>query len=181
MKVLIIEDNDYKLDNAVQTLKEFGIEEYIHINNFDEASYMCFRKKLIDELDFIILDIQFYSHRLLAGSRELPDTQAGYKFLKLLACGEKTVPVFVFSSVADYEAEYREFLFPPFSEYQKQFKSYNFNFSAFSFSPSISEVYTKQLAVNEQIFQQTTFVVGQAHDKYELESLIKNHLDSNNQ
>lgn len=178
MKVLIIEDNDYKLDNAIRTLKDFGIEEYVHVNNFMEAYRMCFRQKLLDEIDFIILDIQFFEFRPLIGGRDLPDQHAGYKFLRQLAYQKMTTPVFVFSSVSNYTAEYREFLLPPFSEYINQFKSSDFLFTRTS---SYSEKYYAEMKANEELLKQTNFVIGQAHNVYELQTLIRTYLDSNNQ
>ena len=178
MKVLIIEDNDYKLDDAVRVLREFGIEEYVHVNNFIEAYRMCFRKNLLDEIDFIILDIQFYECRPLRGSHALPDQHAGYKFLRQLAYQDKSIPVFVFSSVTDYLVEYKEFLLPPFLEYVKQFKSSDFLFSR---AATLSEKYDVEMSENKEIFSKTNFVIGQAHNYYELKSLIKAYLDSNNQ
>ena len=178
MKVLIIEDNDYKLDDAIRTLKEFGIEDYVHVNNFMEAYRMCFRQNLLDGTDFIILDIQFYELRPLLGSRALPDQHAGYKFLRQLAYQKMTIPVFVFSSVTDYVAEYRDFLFPSFSKYVDQFKSSDFLFTRAS---AYSEKYHTEMKANEELLNQTNFVIGQAHNRYELQSLIRTYLDSNNQ
>lgn len=178
MKVLIIEDNNYKLDDAIRTLKEFGIEEYVHVNNFMEAYNLCFRKKLLDEIDFVILDIQFYELRPLIGGRDLPDQHAGYKFLRQLAFQKITIPVFIFSSVQDYASEYRDFLFPSFSEYVNQFKSSDFLFVRAS---SYSEKYHAEMKKNEELLSNTNFVIGQAHNKYELHTLIKTYLDSNNQ
>jgi hypothetical protein len=178
MKVLIIEDNDYKLDDAVRTLKELGIEKYIHVNNFIEAYHLCFRKKILDTIDFIILDIQFYECRPLLGGRDLPDQHAGYKFLRQLAHSGMTTPVFVFSSVTDYLSEYRDFLLPPFTEYVKHFKSSEFLFTRAS---SYSEKYDEEMKSNEELLNKTNFVIGQAHNRYELQPLIKKFLDSNNQ
>lgn len=178
MKVLIIEDNDYKLEDAVRTLKEFGIEEYIHVNNFIEAYRMCFRQNILDEIDFIILDIQFYECRPLLGGRDLPDQHAGYKFLRQLAYQKMTIPVFVFSSVTDYASEYRDFLMPTFTEYMRHFQSPNFLFTRAS---SYSEKYDAEMKENEELLNRTNFVIGHAHNRYELQSLLKTYLDSNNQ
>ena len=68
MKVLIIEDNDYKLDDAIRTINAHEITEYVHVNNYMEA-YSLLRKGVIDEFDFIILDIQFFETRPLLDSR----------------------------------------------------------------------------------------------------------------
>ena len=100
MKVLIIEDNDYKLEDAIQTLQSFGITDYVHVNNYIEAVHICFRQKRLSEFDFIILDIQFYEYRVLKGDRALPDQYAGYKFLFKLAEIKASIPVFVFSSAS---------------------------------------------------------------------------------
>ena len=178
MKVLIIEDNDYKLDNAVRILKDFGIENYIHVNNFIEAYRLCFRQNILDEIDFIILDIQFYECRPLIGGRALPDQQAGYKFLRQLAYLSMTIPVFVFSSVEDYMSEYREFLLPTFTKYVKQFKSSDFLFTRMS---TYSEKYETEMKVNEELLNRSNFVIGHAHNEYELQTLLKTYLDSNNQ
>ena len=98
MKVLIIEDNNYKLDDAIRIINAHGITEYVHINNYMEA-YSLLRKELVDQFDFIILDIQFYETRPLLDSRAMPHQYAGYKFLLRLASENKSIPVFIFSSV----------------------------------------------------------------------------------
>lgn len=180
MKVLIIEDNDYKLEDAIQTLQALGITDYVHVNNYYEAINMCFRKQRISEFDFIILDIQFYECRPLIGGRDLPDQHAGYKFLYQLASKKSHIPVFVFSSVEDYLKEYKDFLFPSFAEYSKHFGK---NTESFIFTrvSSLSSKYEEYKRQNEHILEQTTFVIGHAHNKYELKPLIKTYLDSNNQ
>lgn len=180
MKVLIIEDNDYKLEDAIQTLRELGITDYVHINNYYEAINLCFRKQRLSEFDFIILDIQFYEYRPLRGGRDLPDQHAGYKFLYQLASKESKVPVFIFSSVSDYLQEYQDFLFPSLSEYSRHFGSNSQSF-LFARASTLSMQYEKHKRENEQILEKTTFVIGHAHNRYELKPLIETYLNSNNQ
>lgn len=179
MKVLIIEDNKYKLEDAIRILQEFGINDYVHVNSYLEAVDICFRKKRLSEFDFIILDIQFYLYRQFPDSRHLPDEHAGYKFLYQLASSGSTKPVFVFSSVKDYLAEYTEFLFPSFSDYSKQFieNSYSFIFARAS---RISEKYEENTKKNKQILENSNFVIGHAHNRYELKQLVASYLNSNN-
>lgn len=178
MKVLIIEDNDYKLDNAVRILESHGITNRVHVNNNMEAYRMCFRQNLLDEIDFIILDIQFFEYKPLIGDRQMPDQYAGYKFLLRLASASKSIPVFIFSSVNSFEEGYKEFLFPPFSEYRKKFDS-----SPIFYRESYCyNKYSEEMRSNEEIQKKTlSFVIGHAHNDYELETLIKNYLSSNNQ
>lgn len=177
MKVLIIEDNDYKLDNAIRVIGKHEITEYVHVNNYMEACNLL-RKGLLDEIDFIILDIQFYETRPLLDSRgAMPDQHAGYKFLLRLASADKTIPVFLFSSIDSFEEGYKEFLFPPFSEYRIKFVS-----SPIFYRESYySNRYKEEMKANEEIQKKTLgFVRGHAHNQYELETLIRQYLDSNN-
>lgn len=177
MKVLIIEDNNYKLDDAIRIINAHGITEYVHINNYMEA-YSLLRKELVDQFDFIILDIQFYETRPLLDSRAMPHQYAGYKFLLRLASENKSIPVFIFSSVDSFEDGYKEFLFPPFSEYSKKYIS-----SPIFYRESYyARRYEEEMKGNEEIQKKTLeFVHGHAHNQYELEVLIKQYLDSNNQ
>ena len=177
MKVLIIEDNDSKLEDAIRILDSHGITERVHVNNYMEAYRLCFRNNILDDIDFIILDIQFYKYRPLIGERQLPDQHAGYKFLMQLAEKEKTVPVFVFSSVDDYQKEYNEFLFPSFSEYRAASPSPSFIISRLD---SERQKYDSQMAKNKEILEKTSFVLGQAHNDYELARLIAEYLANNN-
>ena len=179
MKVLIIEDNDYKLEDAIRILRENGINDYVHVNNYIEAIDICFRKKRLSEFDFIILDIQFYEYRYFPGSHQLPDQHAGYKFLYQLASRKCSIPVFVFSSVTDYKSEYTNFLLPTFSEYSKNYKQGSPSF-VYVRSSTIAEKYEAEKTKNKQILEDTSFVVGQAHNQYELTHLIKTYMDSNN-
>ena len=177
MKVLIIEDNNYKLDDAIRILNKHGITEYVHVNNYMEA-YNLLRKGLVDEFDFIILDIQFYETRPLLDSRAMPDQYAGYKFSFKLASAGKTIPVFIFSSVDSFEDGYKEFLFPPFSEYRRKFTSS----TIFYRESYYTKRYHEEMQVNEDIQKKTLgFVQGHARSNYELANLIKQYLDSNNQ
>lgn len=177
MKVLIIEDNDYKLDDAIRTINAHEITEYVHVNNYMEA-YSLLRKGVIDEFDFIILDIQFFETRPLLDSRAMPDQYAGYKFLLRLVSESKSIPVFVFSSVDSFEEGYKEFLFPPFSEYRKKFVSSHIFYRESYYTGK----YQEEMKANEEIKKKTLgFVLGHAHNQYELANLIKQYLDSNNQ
>lgn len=177
MKVLIVEDNSYKLDDAIRILNKHEITEYVHVNNYMEA-YNLLRKGVIDEFDFIILDIQFYETRPLLDSRAMPDQYAGYKFLFKLASDGKTIPVFIFSSVDSFEDGYKEFLFPAFSEYRRKFTSS----TIFYRESYYTNRYQEEMQSNEEIQKKTlSFVQGHARYDYELEILIKHYLDSNNQ
>ena len=178
VKVLIIEDNNYKLEDAIRILQEFGINHYVHVNSYLEAVDICFRKERLSEFDFIILDIQFYLYRHIPGSHFMPDAHAGYKFLYQLASHGSTKPVFVFSSVKDYLKEYEEFLFPSFSEYNRQFNSQT---SIFILASARYAKYEEEKKKNEQILANSNFVIGHAHNRYELKNLVTSYLNSNNQ
>ena len=177
MKVLIIEDNNYKLDEAIRIINTHGISEYVHVNNYMEA-YSLLRKDDIDQFDFIILDIQFYESRPLLDSRAMPHQCAGYKFLLRLTSNDKSIPVFIFSSIENFEEGYKEFLFPSFSEYSKKYTS-----SPIYFRESYyTRRYHEEMKENEVVLEKTLeFVRGHAHNQYELEILITKYLDSNNQ
>ena len=180
MKVLIIEDNNYKLEDAIQTLQSFGITDYVHVNNYIEAVHICFRQKRLSEFDFIILDIQFYEYRVLQGSRTLPDQNAGYKFLFKLAENNSTTPVFVFSSVSDFQKEYQNYLLPSLSEYSRYFNRNGIDF-LYTRASTISTKYDEHIRKNKEIIERTTFVIGHAHNSYELKNLMQTYLNSNNQ
>lgn len=180
VKVLIIEDNDYKLEDAIQTLMALGITDYVHVNNYIEAVHICFRQKRLSEFDFIILDIQFYEYRVLKGDRSLPDQNAGYKFLFKLAEAKATTPVFVFSSVSDYQKGYSDYLLPSLLEYSKTFNRGGIDF-LYTRASTISIKYDEYIRKNKEIIERTTFVIGHAHNRYELKPLIEAHLNSNNQ
>ena len=176
VKVLIIEDNKYKLEDAIQVLQKNGITDYVHVNNYLDAVNVCFRKQRLSEFDFIILDIQFFEYRPL--DRTLPDQYAGYRFLYKLAAAQSSTPVLVFSSVEDYLKEYKDFLFPSYAEYSK---SYMRNSFIFSVASTIHTKYEEDKKRNQQILEYTNFVIGHAHNKHELHNLLKNYLGSNNQ
>lgn len=180
VKVLILEDNNYKLEDAIRTLQENGITDYVHVNNYLEAVDICFRKKRLSEFNFIILDIQFYEYRPLIGSRMLPDQHAGYKFLYKLASAKSSIPVLIFSSVSDYFKEYNDFLFPSLSEYSKSFTKDSQSF-IYARASTISAKYEEMTKENKHILENSTFVIGHAHNSYELKTLITAYLDSNNQ
>ena len=177
MKVLIIEDDDYKLDSAIQILSSHSITKYTHVNNYMDA-YSLLIKRPFDNFDFIILDIQFFWSRPLHNSRTIPDPQAGYKFLSKLAAESQDIPVFIFSSVENFEEEYKEFLFPPFSEYKIKFVTS----TVFYRESYYTNRYHEEMQTNKNIHQKTlNLVKGHAQNAEELASLINQYLNSNNQ
>ena len=176
MKVLIIENNNYKLDDAIQIINTHEITEYIHMNNYVEA-YRLLRRDIIDKINFIILDIQFYYNRPSNDSIDWLDPNAGYKFLLKLVSEGKSIPVFVFSSIDNFEEEYKKFLFPSFDEYKEKFIS-----SPVYYRESYyTHKYPEEMKENKESYNKSLkFVFGHAHNKDELSILIKQYLDSNN-
>lgn len=81
MKVLIIEDSRFKLEDAINVLKRHDITDYVHFTNCAEALDFAIHEKHIDDFDFVILDLNFYMNRPIKGQWNPATPYAGAKFL----------------------------------------------------------------------------------------------------
>lgn len=173
MKVLIIEDNEYKLDIAIRILNKLGITDLTHVNNYNQAMLLCYDCltdiSQINEFDLIILDIQFYVDNPDFDPTATINPEAGYQFLYNLILYEIKKDIIIFSQEEDYIAGLRKFLLPSFEEFTK-FACNNIHQTIHS----LKNEYTNYLKENQKIFDSIDFVLGHAHNSQELETLIHN-------
>lgn len=178
MNVLIIEDNETKLNTAKQVLQEFGITDVTHVNNLSEALYLCFRRKYeeIIEFDLIILDLCFYKYRPSKNApyRDL-SMDSGYRFLSYMIDRNQKKDVIIFSSEDNYLEGLKDFLFTSYEDYMRRFD--NRPFVSYSETQSM---YEKHIQEQKQKLDSIDFVLGHAHNEYELSSQLKKWLESRN-
>lgn len=178
MNVLILEDNEYKLENAVDVLYKHGIDNYKHFDNCNEAIDFVIWEKHIKNFDLIVLDLNFYMSRKLIGDYQgLPTQNAGAKFLWQMLENNLSTPVIIYSSEEDYMTIFKEYPVPSsFEEYAKSFENHPLVFSYRQiqerYESEKNEVSKKLLALD--------FIIGHAHNEFELSSFIKKFLDSTN-
>lgn len=177
MKVLIIEDNRFKFEDAKDVLKCHGITEYVYFDNCEEALDFVYEPDNIKDIDFIILDLNFYMSRdIIGGKPRMPTPNAGGKFIWQMLQNEFTIPIIVFSSEDDYMNVVNDYLFISFSEYAR----------AFDKSPlpmpfsQIKQHYAEEMEAVRQKLLDLTFVVGHAHQELELDYFITLFLNSVN-
>lgn len=63
MKVLIIEDSELKLEYTKRILNKHSITDIVHFNNLTDAVSFFEFSNIFSEIDFIILDMCFYTSR----------------------------------------------------------------------------------------------------------------------
>lgn len=168
MKVLIIEDTEPKFQSVVHILSINGITDYYHIKNLAHAETYCFIKKHINKFDLIILDMCFpfaddvYVHL---------DLNSGAKFICQMVEHDIKIPVIVFSTDS-YQERLNQVLFPSFAEYSTLIRA------QFNTKPIIvyEEQYLMVIDENKKKMNAIDFVIGQAHDLFELQDLIKQFL-----
>lgn len=176
MKVLIIEDNETKLNTAKQILqKDFGITDIIHVNNLSNALYLCFRgQKKIDEFDLIILDLCFYKYKpsQINPYKDL-SSDSGYRFLSYMVDRATKKDVIIFSSEENYLDGLKKLLFPSYNDFMMNKKSYFMSYS------EEKKLYEKYIENQQKKLEEICFIVcGHAHNEYELHSQIKNWLEN---
>ena len=86
MKVLIIENDANKLDNAIRIVKKcFKSAKIVHINNYNDAIKVCSTKKQIEEFKLIVLDMAFCRAKPFDGVDPVLHPKTGSMFLAHLA------------------------------------------------------------------------------------------------
>lgn len=172
LKVLIIEDRDSKLKEALSILEAKGISDYVHFNNFQE-SFQFIRRGNIAEISLIILDLFFYDHRPIIGERSVPSSNAGAKFLYRMLKQKLKKPLIVFSGEEDYMNNLNGYMFPKLSDYANSFKNSLHPMSSYQ----IENRYNSDMAANKELLLDLDFVVGHAHDAAELNTCLGFALD----
>lgn len=161
MKVLIIEDSEYKLDYTKRILNEHSITDIVHFSKLEDAvmyleeAIMDYNEESQPKIDLILLDLCFYSGRDL-------HLNAGFSFLHYLEEYAKEIIasvdcVIIHSTENSYEAELHEYLYSVISE--SLYKSHKVYQNA---SNLVSEC---EANISKLIF-------GHAHDALELDDLI---------
>jgi hypothetical protein len=175
MKVLIIEDIRYKLEAAVDVLRKHNIYDYVHFTSCHEAIDFAIYGEGRENLDLIILDLNFYMARqLIGGHPEMPTPDAAAKFLWQMLEDELGTPVIVFSSEEDYRNVFKEYPIPSsFSEYAKKFE----NGPLFMTYHEMKDLYEDEKQHFCEKISDLTFIVGHAHNKIELDIFITQFLD----
>lgn len=178
MNILILEDNEYKLENAIDVLGKHGISNYKHFDNCNEAIDFVIWEKHIKDFDLIILDLNFYMSRKLIGDfRDYPTQYAGAKFLWQMLENSLSTPVLIYSSEKDYMAIFKEYPLPSsFEEYAKSFENHPLVFSY----RQIQERYESEKEAVKKKFLKLDFIIGHAHSECELDFFINQFLDSIN-
>lgn len=172
MKVLIIENDANKLDNAIRIVKKsFKSAKIVHINNFNDAYKACYKKSDIDEFDLIILDMVFCRAKPYEGTDPVKHRWAGSMFLSHLAKRKSTIPVIIYSTEANYLEKYKEYLFPAFQTFCYNYDSY----PLFVEDSTVGKLYNEATAVAQELLEASDFVIGHAHTHTELGNIIRNH------
>ncbi len=179
MNVLILEDNKYKLENAIEVLGKHGIYDYKHFDNCVEPISSILFEKRIKEFQLIILDLNFYllSKRKRTW-RDLPTTDAGAMFLWELLEKKAKTPVIVYSSEKDYMSIFKDYPLP------SSFLAYYHNFEESNplglSTRQTKEQYEYEKKKIEKKLLNLNFIIGHAHNEYELDFFINQFLDSIN-
>lgn len=172
MKVLIIENDYNKLDNAIRVLRRhFKSAKIVHVNNYNDAIKKCSTKNDIDKFDLIILDMTFCRARPYKNSDPVLHPQTGSMFLAHLAHREANTPVIIYSKAKDYLKIYKSFLFPSFISI-----CYNHDsFPIFVEGSEVQKLYDEATAIGEKLLAASNFVIGHAHDVTEFETTLLRH------
>lgn len=175
MKALIIEDNRFKFQDAIEVLKRHGITEYVHFDNCDEALDFIYEPDNIENIDLIILDLNFFMSRGLIGERcRMPTPDAGGRFIWQMLQNEMTTPVIVYSSEEDYMNVVHNYLFVSLSEYARGYENGPLPMTY----SQIQRQYDEDIAERRKKLLDLTFIVGHAHEELELDFFIKEFLRS---
>lgn len=176
MKVLIIEDSRYKLEDAIVVLKRHSITDYVHFESCAEALDFAIHGNHIKNFDFVILDLNFYMHRRLKGEWNPTTPFAGAKFLWQMLENELKTPVIVYSGEDNYMDALNSYLFPSFHEYADphgkgpQVISYN----------QQKQQYEEDMESRRKKLLDLDFILGHAHSDLELDYFVTLFLNSVN-
>ena len=172
MKVLIIESCSDKLENAIRIVKTVcESANVVHIDNFNDALKVCYKKSDIDEFNLIILDIAFCRVKPYEGTDPIKHRFAGSMFLAHLAGKKSTVPVIIYSSETDYLEIYREYLFPAFETFCYNYDSH----PIFVEGSTVGRLYEEATAKAQELFNASNFIISQAYSSDELKFILHNH------
>lgn len=172
MKALILEDNFRKLEQTLIVLRNYSLE-HAHYNNLFQVYCRYLNKKLLDYFDLIILDLCFFVNKPLSGGKILPSREAGFHFLVKMAEMEYHVPVIIFSSEEKYLPRLETFLFPSFNEYCSPYQNVHIP------KHYLEEHYKLYIERNKKLLTEIdTFVIGHAHNRTELDQLVKDFVES---
>lgn len=172
MKVLIIENDANKLDNAIRIVKKvFKSAKIVHFNNYNDALKACSSKRDIDEFNLIILDMVFCRAKPYEGAEPIKHPLTGSMFLAHLAKRNSTTPVIIYSYEKDYMEMYKEFLFPSYETICYNYDSY----PIFIEGSIVGKLYDEITAEGEKLLKASKFIVGHAHNRTELEHIVHKH------
>ncbi len=174
MRVLIIEDNRFKFQDAIDVLKRHDITKYVHFDNCEQALDFVYNSENIKNIDFIILDLNFYMSRNLGGAYRMPTPNAGGKFIWQMLQNEITIPTIVFSSEDDYMNVVNSYLFVNFSEYARAFETGPLPMTY----SQIKNQYEEERTARRKKLLDLTFIIGHAHEELQLDFFIKEFLRS---
>lgn len=173
MKALIIEDDNFKLETATRVLESYDIT-YTNLNNYSKAMQLVSDGQL-KNFDFIILDLTFYQYRPSRITLMTPKEGIGYNFLyHMIGYGTKN-NVIIFSSDANYQDGWNNFLFPTFKDFFDRFN----DAPCFPSLDDLEKQYEDLKKQNAEIANQLDFVIGHAHNEFELSDLVKNFIEAN--
>lgn len=173
-KVLLVEDNEYKKEDAIRILTKYGLTDIVHFNNFFQVYKLICNKHII-EYDLLILDLCFFPNMPIIGDVDnMPTTESGAKVLYHLLKNGYEIPVIVFSSEKDYMDPLNKFMFPKFLEYAKQFD----NSPLFVRDNEIYRAYHEEIEENKELLSKLTFIIGHAHNEIELKSILNKFLST---
>lgn len=173
-KVLLVEDNMYKREDAIRILKKHDITDVLNLNNFRQV-YEKICNGRIKNYDLIILDLCFFLEiRLIGDIDNIPSVESGAKVLYHLLKNDYKIPLIIFSSEKDYMVPLKKFMFPKFLEYVKQFD----NSTLFLRDSQIYRYYQEEIEENKVLLSKLSFIIGHAHKEHELDSLLNDFLSN---
>lgn len=172
MKVLIIENDANKLDNAIRIVKKrFKSAKIVHVNNYNDAITVCSTKKDIEEFNLIVLDMAFCRAKPLAEVNPILHPQAGSMFLSHLATRNSHTPVIIYSYENDYLEKYKTFLCPSFETICYNYDSY----PLFVEGSQVAKLHAEITSVGEELLNASNFIIGHAHNQAELEQILRSY------
>lgn len=176
MKVLIIEDSRFKLEDAIDVLKRHNITDYVHFESCAEALDFAIHGNHIKDFDFVILDLNFYMNRRLRGEWNPTTPFAGAKFLWQMLENDFKTPVIVYSGEDNYMDALNSYLFPSFHEYADP---YGNGPQVASYSQQ-KQQYEEDMKNRSKKLLDLDFILGHAHSDCELDVFVTQFLNSVN-
>ena len=172
MKVLIIGNDSNRLDITISIVKSFfKSAKIVHIDNFNEAYKVCYRKKDINKFNLIILDMEFCRAKPYKGTNPTKHKWTGCMFLSHLAERECNIPVIVYSSEDDYMERYKTYLFPSFEKFCDHYDSHPISIEG----SDVGKLYDEVISVATKILENSHFIIGGVRTTQELKNIIHTH------